>query len=270
MSIPDVEVKILVRPPSGDLTTEDINAVLSDVTLPQEEKKEQPYNPKNNPFDQGYGYIFWFTIITTAVLTNYGDKCNSVLTDFLWCSFIINGIYCLRIIGGGRPFKWCRIIARLLAVLWDVTAMLLLMEYHQTCSETVQTFYVVTMVLHVFFIFGPLIDILGFLMIVVPVLTVVVIPLGLVYLCIYPCANGCFCLKEWYHTVVIRHIRRIPSVLFPGGKEVTCAVCQEDLQTGVKIVTLPECQHSFHDTCIRPWIEKNNNCPVCRRQVVSV
>ena len=52
-------------------------------------------------------------------------------------------------------------------------------------------------------------------------------------------------------------------------KKETCCICQEYLQQGEKIYELP-CKHKFHveNTCeccgIKPWLEKQNTCPVCR------
>ena len=52
-------------------------------------------------------------------------------------------------------------------------------------------------------------------------------------------------------------------------KKETCCICQEYLQQGETIYELP-CKHKFHveNTCeccgIKPWLEKQNTCPVCR------
>lgn len=47
-----------------------------------------------------------------------------------------------------------------------------------------------------------------------------------------------------------------------------CAIClvpNEDLN-GQKFLKLP-CNHEFHDTCILPWLEKTNSCPMCRQEM---
>lgn len=40
-----------------------------------------------------------------------------------------------------------------------------------------------------------------------------------------------------------------------------CTICIEPLAT--KVATLP-CQHNFHVSCIKPWQETANSCPLCR------
>jgi E3 ubiquitin-protein ligase RNF181 len=47
-----------------------------------------------------------------------------------------------------------------------------------------------------------------------------------------------------------------------------CPICllpNENL-TGQKFLQLP-CNHEFHDTCILPWLEKTNSCPMCRQEM---
>jgi hypothetical protein len=49
-----------------------------------------------------------------------------------------------------------------------------------------------------------------------------------------------------------------------GDKE--CAVCKDDLSPGTEVLKLP-CRHIFHHECIFTWLEKHNNCPMCRMEV---
>lgn len=43
----------------------------------------------------------------------------------------------------------------------------------------------------------------------------------------------------------------------------SCSVCIETMTTN--IVQLNNCNHMFHETCIKPWIDAGNNCPLCRQ-----
>lgn len=47
-----------------------------------------------------------------------------------------------------------------------------------------------------------------------------------------------------------------------------CAICllPNESLNGQKYLQLP-CNHEFHDTCILPWLEKTNSCPMCRREM---
>ena len=42
-----------------------------------------------------------------------------------------------------------------------------------------------------------------------------------------------------------------------------CPICLENFKIGDKYIILP-CIHSFHDDCIKNWMNKNNTCPICK------
>ncbi len=46
----------------------------------------------------------------------------------------------------------------------------------------------------------------------------------------------------------------------------TCAVCYEILDHMETVLRLP-CYHMFHETCLLPWLEMDNTCPMCRTVV---
>ena len=46
-----------------------------------------------------------------------------------------------------------------------------------------------------------------------------------------------------------------------------CVICQETIDSNC--INLPGCNHPFHSTCIVPWLQKNNECPVCRYEPES-
>jgi len=51
------------------------------------------------------------------------------------------------------------------------------------------------------------------------------------------------------------------------GEDV-CAICLEPFLLNENVVSLPNCTHTFHGTCIYTWLERSSNvCPVCKRQV---
>ncbi|KAJ3102676.1 hypothetical protein HDU97_000373 [Phlyctochytrium planicorne] len=49
-----------------------------------------------------------------------------------------------------------------------------------------------------------------------------------------------------------------------------CAVCQEGSGPGEegKALMMP-CSHSFHSTCLTPWLKNSNTCPTCRFEVMT-
>merc|ERR1712146_459546 len=46
----------------------------------------------------------------------------------------------------------------------------------------------------------------------------------------------------------------------------TCSICITDFELGLEGMFLP-CGHTFHPDCIKPWLKKNNKCPVCRKEL---
>lgn len=45
-----------------------------------------------------------------------------------------------------------------------------------------------------------------------------------------------------------------------------CPVCLKEHAVGETVKVLP-CRHSFHSTCILPWLERTNSCPLCRHEL---
>ena len=46
----------------------------------------------------------------------------------------------------------------------------------------------------------------------------------------------------------------------------TCTVCVEHIPLGKKGMFMP-CGHIYHPTCLKPWLQTNNTCPVCRYEI---
>ena len=47
------------------------------------------------------------------------------------------------------------------------------------------------------------------------------------------------------------------------GETDKCPICITEYKEGEIGGVLP-CQHSFHDLCLRTWIDENRTCPLCR------
>mmetsp|Transcript_18119 Transcript_18119/g.59535 ORF Transcript_18119/g.59535 Transcript_18119/m.59535 type:complete len:247 (-) Transcript_18119:884-1624(-) len=52
------------------------------------------------------------------------------------------------------------------------------------------------------------------------------------------------------------------------GKDVVCAVCQEEFPVNGKAKMMP-CGHPFHYDCLMEWLERKNSCPICRYSLPS-
>jgi hypothetical protein len=46
-------------------------------------------------------------------------------------------------------------------------------------------------------------------------------------------------------------------------QDACCSICIEEYRVQDKLIQLP-CQHIFHYSCSRPWLDTKNTCPSCR------
>ena len=53
-----------------------------------------------------------------------------------------------------------------------------------------------------------------------------------------------------------------------GGDKHTCCICIDEYAAGDKIATLP-CGHQFHCDCIKPWLQQQCVCPLCKRDLLE-
>ncbi|WOL18029.1 hypothetical protein Cni_G26822 [Canna indica] len=65
-------------------------------------------------------------------------------------------------------------------------------------------------------------------------------------------------------------VRILPSVVISKDHEKSgsqiCAVCKDPLLVNTEAKQLP-CMHLYHPTCILPWLNLRNSCPVCRYEL---
>ncbi|VVB00714.1 unnamed protein product [Arabis nemorensis] len=47
-----------------------------------------------------------------------------------------------------------------------------------------------------------------------------------------------------------------------------CSICLESFTKGDILITLP-CTHSFHSSCLNPWLKACGDCPYCRRAIAE-
>lgn len=61
-------------------------------------------------------------------------------------------------------------------------------------------------------------------------------------------------------------IRRLGSFKSKDDRVDPCCICLEKINMGDEIVALV-CAHTFHQRCIRKWLEVNGKCPLCKISV---
>lgn len=67
---------------------------------------------------------------------------------------------------------------------------------------------------------------------------------------------------------------KIPvKTIRPGDREAEgdyecCAVCIEPFKVGEVVRTLP-CKHTFHKSCVDPWLLEQRSCPMCKMDILK-
>ncbi|KAI0212101.1 RING-type domain-containing protein [Lamellibrachia satsuma] len=64
-------------------------------------------------------------------------------------------------------------------------------------------------------------------------------------------------------------VKSLPVIIITAAEAVdkmSCPICLAEYNKGEETRQMP-CGHRFHPTCILPWLEKTNSCPVCRQEV---
>lgn len=66
-------------------------------------------------------------------------------------------------------------------------------------------------------------------------------------------------------------VDKLPAFLYTDRDEVnnsTCAICLCSFDMGEMLISLPcDNRHSFHASCIRDWLVRQNACPLCQKLV---
>lgn len=64
-----------------------------------------------------------------------------------------------------------------------------------------------------------------------------------------------------------RNESELVRVIYAGkGEDKTCNICITPYKENETLIYLP-CLHTFHESCILPWLRDNENCPNCKKEV---
>eukprot|EP00347_Sterkiella_histriomuscorum_P003998 403362142 len=49
-----------------------------------------------------------------------------------------------------------------------------------------------------------------------------------------------------------------------------CAICLKEFENGEKLTEIPNCEHVFHEACLRKWFRQLQICPMCRGNIIKM
>lgn len=67
---------------------------------------------------------------------------------------------------------------------------------------------------------------------------------------------------------IVKNGRRLFRPL-RSRKHDACHICLVDYEPGDQVVKLPVCGHELHESCVVPWIQGKETCPVCRTKIMG-
>lgn len=86
------------------------------------------------------------------------------------------------------------------------------------------------------------------------------------------CLNPCYPLiKNLFNSYKEKYnILKIPVYKIKENDNLLldeCPICLDKYEINDKIISL-NCNHKFHNDCLKLWIKKNNTCPQCRENII--
>ena len=75
--------------------------------------------------------------------------------------------------------------------------------------------------------------------------------------------------SEYNHGISLEDLFLLPRSKIPDVsklEEKQCTICLTEYNNGDELTTLP-CFHFFHPKCINIWLQRSNNCPICKNEV---
>lgn len=68
------------------------------------------------------------------------------------------------------------------------------------------------------------------------------------------------------------YMRLLEPVTYDSNafKYMDCSICLKEFEEGELLQKVPNCQHIFHEACLRKWFVQAQICPMCRGNIIRV
>ncbi|RMZ92979.1 E3 ubiquitin- ligase RING1-like [Brachionus plicatilis] len=77
---------------------------------------------------------------------------------------------------------------------------------------------------------------------------------------------GAFVGYQIIKSITKEEVEKLPIKIAQfTDKSIECTICLNYFERNDRLKILP-CNHKFHSDCILKWVERNSNCPLCRRE----
>lgn len=63
-------------------------------------------------------------------------------------------------------------------------------------------------------------------------------------------------------------VKNLPEKVVSKDDE-CCTICIKPNEEENEVFLVLPCKHNFHRSCILPWLEKTNSCPLCRQELLT-
>ena len=94
---------------------------------------------------------------------------------------------------------------------------------------------------------------------------------GIIFLLVLSLSQFCFssigtCFKNCKkRNLLNKKIKRVKELDLENLIN-DCSICLEEYKINEKIMIL-NCNHIYHERCIKMWLDQNDTCPICRENI---
>jgi hypothetical protein len=68
------------------------------------------------------------------------------------------------------------------------------------------------------------------------------------------------------------YMRLLEGVMYEKAnfKYFDCSICLREFEEGEQLQRIPNCEHVFHEACLRKWFVQAQICPMCRGNIIRI